>query len=194
MDCGWTITSMRSAGRPKSQWASITSSPLFISVAESMVILLPIVQVGCFSARAGVIGIHLFPRRVQKRTARCGQDQPADAVNVLSLQALEDGTVFAVDREQPDIVLPHLLHDQLAADNKGFLVGERDVLAGFNGAERGVQPGKSDQSADDDVHIGTCHDVQQRLARRKGPPWCHSTCSRNCSGQRRHRSRRRRGA
>ena len=37
---------------PKSQCASITSSPLFISVAESIVIFRPIRHVGCFSASA----------------------------------------------------------------------------------------------------------------------------------------------
>ena len=39
-----------SAGRPNSQRASITSSALFISVAESTVIFGPICQVGCRSA------------------------------------------------------------------------------------------------------------------------------------------------
>ncbi len=44
------------AGRtPKSQWASITSSPLFIRVAESMVILGPMLQVGWRSASSRVI-------------------------------------------------------------------------------------------------------------------------------------------
>ena len=46
-DSGWTITSICSAARPNSQRASITSSALFISVAESMVIFGPICQVGC---------------------------------------------------------------------------------------------------------------------------------------------------
>ena len=46
IDCGWTTTSIRSYGVPKRWCASITSSPLFISVAESIVILPPIAQVG----------------------------------------------------------------------------------------------------------------------------------------------------
>ena len=50
MDWGWTRTSIRSAPIPKSHRASITSSPLFIIVAESMVILAPIDQFGWFSA------------------------------------------------------------------------------------------------------------------------------------------------
>ena len=41
---------MRSYGVPNRWCASITSRPLFISVAESIVILPPIAQVGCASA------------------------------------------------------------------------------------------------------------------------------------------------
>ena len=46
IDSGWMTTSIRSGGRPNSQRASITSSALFISVAESTVIFGPIRQVG----------------------------------------------------------------------------------------------------------------------------------------------------
>ena len=44
----------RSYGMPKSQCASISSSPLFASVAESTVIFRPIDQVGCASASSTV--------------------------------------------------------------------------------------------------------------------------------------------
>ena len=54
MLCGWITTSMRSGGMSKSQCASITSRPLFIRVDESIVILLPIFQVGCCRACFGV--------------------------------------------------------------------------------------------------------------------------------------------
>jgi hypothetical protein len=54
IDCGWTTTSMRSAGTSKSQRASTTSSALFTSVALSTVMRGPIVHVGCLSASAGV--------------------------------------------------------------------------------------------------------------------------------------------
>src|SRR6266542_4386752 len=54
IDSGWTTMSMRRGSTPKSQRASLTSSPLFMRVAESIVILSPIDQFGCLSARAGV--------------------------------------------------------------------------------------------------------------------------------------------
>ena len=66
---------MRSAGTSNSQCASITSSPLFISVAESMVIFGPIFQVGC-------------RKRIRRRDAREGlgtagsRNGPPDAVRI----------------------------------------------------------------------------------------------------------------
>ena len=50
MDCGWITTSIFDTGRPKSQWASMTSNPLFMSVAESIVTFRPMFHVGWFNA------------------------------------------------------------------------------------------------------------------------------------------------
>ena len=75
MLCGWMTTSIRSGGSPNSQCASITSSPLFISVEESIVILLPIFQVGCLSACAGVAA------RSSSRGVR--RNGPPDAVRMM---------------------------------------------------------------------------------------------------------------
>ena len=50
IDCGCITTSIRSAGVPKSQCASITSKPLFTSVEESIVILAPMCHWGWCSA------------------------------------------------------------------------------------------------------------------------------------------------
>ena len=61
-----------------SQCASMTSSPLFISVAESMVIFGPIRHVGWRSASSGVTSCEPRGGQLAERPARCGQDQPAD--------------------------------------------------------------------------------------------------------------------
>ena len=53
-DVGCTTTSIRSYGTPKRKCASISSRPLFASVAESTVIFGPIAQVGCASASSTV--------------------------------------------------------------------------------------------------------------------------------------------
>ena len=52
MLCGCTTTVILSGGTWNNQPASITSSPLLTIVAESIVILRPIVQFGCFKASA----------------------------------------------------------------------------------------------------------------------------------------------
>ena len=54
IDCGCTTTSMRSIGTSKSRCASITSRPLFASVALLMVMTAPMSQVGWASASATV--------------------------------------------------------------------------------------------------------------------------------------------
>ena len=72
-DCGCTTTSIRSAGVPNSQRASMTSSPLFINVAESTVILRPMRQVGWARASAG--------RTPSRRPALQPRNGPPDAVS-----------------------------------------------------------------------------------------------------------------
>ena len=51
----WTRTSIRSGVTPKRWTASMTSRPLFIRVAESIVILAPMFQLGCLRAILGVM-------------------------------------------------------------------------------------------------------------------------------------------
>jgi hypothetical protein len=63
IDCGCTTTSMRSYGVPNRWCASITSRPLFISVAESIVILPPIDHVGWLSASSTVTALSSSARR-----------------------------------------------------------------------------------------------------------------------------------
>ena len=55
----------------------MTSSPLFISVAESIVIFGPIRHVGCCSASSGVTRASSPAGELAERTARRGQDQRA---------------------------------------------------------------------------------------------------------------------
>ncbi len=54
-DCGCTMTCTWSGATSNSQRASMISRPLFISVAESIVILAPIFHVGCLSASSTVM-------------------------------------------------------------------------------------------------------------------------------------------
>ena len=66
MDWGWTSTSIFEASTPKSQRASMTSRPLFMRVAESIVILGPMRQVGCARASSRVMRSKLSRGRLRK--------------------------------------------------------------------------------------------------------------------------------
>ena len=55
IDCGCTTTAICSGARSNSQRASMISRPLFMRVAESMVIFAPIFQVGWRSASSTVM-------------------------------------------------------------------------------------------------------------------------------------------
>ena len=72
-----------------------------MSVAESMVILAPIVQLGCLSASSGRACGHALGVHVAEGPARGGQDEPRDIVQVLTHEALPDGRVLGVDGAQP---------------------------------------------------------------------------------------------
>ena len=74
IDCGCTSTPMRSMPMPNNQCASIISSPLLHSVAESIVTFGPISQVGCASACATVTSA--------SRPAGHVRNGPPDAVRI----------------------------------------------------------------------------------------------------------------
>ena len=74
-----------------------------MSVAESMVILRPIRQVGWLSGVHGDAGQRLGGQ-VPEGPARRGEDQPAHLRGIAPVQALVDGVVLAVDRQHVDAV------------------------------------------------------------------------------------------
>ena len=71
---GWTTTSILSGGTSKSQRASMTSSPLFIIVALSIVILRPIDHFGWLRASATVTA--------SKSTSGRNMKGPPEAVRI----------------------------------------------------------------------------------------------------------------
>ena len=80
IDCGCTTTSMRSYGTSKSRCASITSRPLFTSVAEFVVTTRPMSQVGWASASAGVTSASDVAVAAAERAAGCREHEPAHLV------------------------------------------------------------------------------------------------------------------
>ena len=73
-DWGCTTMSIRSGGTSNSHRASMTSSPLLMSVAESIVIFRPIRHVGCFSASGGATAA--------SASAEWPRNGPPDAVRI----------------------------------------------------------------------------------------------------------------
>ena len=99
IDWGWTTTSICSYGVPNRWWASISSSPLFIRVAESIVILPPIAQVGWAERLLHGHVLELGRGPAAERAARRGQDQPVDRPRPLAGEQLVQRRVLGVDRD-----------------------------------------------------------------------------------------------
>ena len=87
MLCGWITTSIRSGARSNSQRASITSSALFIIVAESTEILRPITQFGCAQASSGVTLAQRRRVAAAERAARGGEHDVVDALRASSARS-----------------------------------------------------------------------------------------------------------
>ena len=136
-DCGWITASIRSPGRPKRKCASITSRPLFIIVAESIVIFGPIFQVGCASASSTVIASKVSRRRSRNgppeavsTSRRASPGAPARRAWWIALCSESTGTSSA-----PLFFASARMSSP--ATTSGLLVGEREALAG---AHRRVAP------------------------------------------------------
>ena len=100
----------------------MTSKPLFIMVAESIVMRRPIFQVGWFRACSGVTG--------QSDSAGVSRNGPPEAVSnrrvtssETAAKALVRAVVLAVHRNQFEPGLPNRLHHQPAACDQNFFVG-----------------------------------------------------------------------
>ncbi len=88
---------MRSYGVPNRWWASISSRPLFISVAESIVILPPIAQVGCASASSTVTSSSSARERPRNGPPRGGEHELVDRAGPLAGDELVQRGVLGVD-------------------------------------------------------------------------------------------------
>ena len=151
IDVGWTTTSMRSYGRPKRKCASITSSPLLASVAESIVIFAPIDQVGCASASSAVMSASSSRVRPAERAAARRQDE---ALRLAELRALEKRRVLAVDRDQPAAAALVRGERELAGGDEALLVRERERDAVLERPHRRRQPREAERRVEDDVGLG----------------------------------------
>ena len=86
-----------------------------------------------------LIGFHPEEGPARSREQDLGQGFGALGV----LQALEDGRVLAVHRQQLDAMLFHRLGDQVPAGDKALLVGQGQVVAALDGGQGGPQSGNA---------------------------------------------------
>ena len=153
IDCGWMTTSICAAGRSNSQCASITSRPLFISVAESMVILRPIRHVGCRNASSGLAARELRRRHFAERPARSRQDDPLDLLAPAPMQTLMNCVVLAVYWKDRDTAGARRRGHERTRHHEHFLVGQRDGFARVNCGEDSLERRRAGRRADDDVGV-----------------------------------------
>ena len=106
-----------------------------------MVILSPMFQVGCCSASAGVIRSKSRGRPIAERPARGREQDAVEVLAALPLEALEDGAVLAVDRQDAHAAPRRASGHQRPGHDQGFLVGQRDRFAGIDGRQRRAKPG-----------------------------------------------------
>ena len=124
------------SSRSNRRAASISSRPLFIMVAESMLILAPIDQTGWRSAASGVALRHLLEAGGAERAAGGGQHDLFHRAAIAVGQRLEDRVVLGIDRQQGGAGLAHRAQHHLAGADQRFLVGQRDARAAADRGQR----------------------------------------------------------
>jgi len=96
--------------------------PLFMRVAESIVIFRPMVQVGWARASAGVTRSKVSRARVRNGPPEAVSNQAPDLVRAPAVQALVQRAVLAVDGQQLAAAGAGLTHHQLARHDQRLLV------------------------------------------------------------------------
>ncbi len=170
-DWGWRTTSIREGGRPKRKCASMTSRPLFIMVAESIEIFGPIFHVGCASASSTVIAPNVWrsrwrsgPPEPVSTMRRTSSRVPHRSAWWMALCSESIGRISApVDRADAIRSSP--------GDDEGFLVRQREALAGGHCRVRRTESDRSDESRDDEVRLRQRRRLfEARRARRDAAP------------------------
>ena len=144
----------------------MTSRPLFISVAESIVILPPIAQVGCLSASSTVTSASSSRAAAAERAARRGDDDAVQRADRHGLQQVVQRGVLGVDRQQLRAGRLGELRDELAADDERLLVGQREVDALPQRRDRRAEPRGADERVEDEVGAGLEHEPHEPLGAR----------------------------
>ena len=157
IDCGCTTTSMRSYGTPNRRCASMTSRPLLTRVAEFVVTMRPMSQVGWSSASAGVTSCQRLSAATAERAAGCRQHESPHLVARAAAQRLGDRGVLRVDRD--DLPRARDRRDEVAADDQRLLVREREGAAHLERGEGRAQSDRAGDAVEHDVRLDVAHQL-----------------------------------
>ncbi len=134
-----------------------------------MVIFGPMFQVGCFNACSGVIESNRCSRRFAERPARRGENDPSDICWLFAFQALKNGVVLTVDRQNVYALVARFAHHDLARHDQNFLARHGEILARFDRRQRGAQTARADDCHQHHVRICQAGDLEQTRFARKNP-------------------------
>ena len=148
----------------------MSSRPLFISVAESIVILGPIDQLGWASASSGVTAASSAAVRPRKGPPDPVNSSSSSATGGPALttsapaspllprppgrragrDALEERAVLAVHRQDERSAPTGEVQNERPAGHHALLVGQRERRARLERGDGGAQPGRADDAVEDD--------------------------------------------
>src|SRR3954467_13710932 len=132
----------------------MTSRPLFIIEAESMVIFCPMLQLGCLSACASVAcsisdtaQVRNGPPEAVMMTRTSSSRLPDDSAWNRALCSESAGREAGAGRggrgQEAGAGLGGALHEEIAGTNETFLVGEGHGRTAVDGGQRRLQAGST---------------------------------------------------
>ncbi len=110
-----------------------------------------------------------------KRSTGSREQDAREILPALAGERLEDGAVLAVHWQQRHAAGAHFAEHQGARHDEHFLVGQRDVAAGANAGQRGLQAGRPHERRHQEIGLVRGHRQQavravDDLRRRAGQP------------------------
>ena len=107
----------------------------------------------------------LVARAAAERAAGRGQHQRVDGFGRAALEALEDGRVLAVHREQSAAAAAVRRGRQVAGGDEALLVGKCQINSMLERPERGVDAGEPDDGVEHHVRLGRVEQLGEVAAR-----------------------------
>ncbi len=132
-------------------------------VAESMVIFGPMSQVGWASASSTVTCRSCSERPGAERPAAGGEHHAGDLFAPAALHRLEQGAVFAIDRQKLARRIREHFADERPAHHQRFFVGQRHGLPRFERRQHAAESRAADDAGEHDINMFTPHRLQQAV-------------------------------